>query len=649
MDEKRFTLLHFINNCLTKALLLAVLLPLTYVAQDTILLKEVDVSTSKEKLSSLGKKIDFIDSARKQQFIFNSVGDLISQNTPVFIKNYGPGNISTSAFRGGNSSQTAVLWNGLNIQNNLLGQTDFSLLPSVLFDEISVEYGGSAALWGSGAVGGSVHLGNKAKFNRGLTSKVNLGGGSFGLFNTSAGVELSKKKFISVTRGYLQNSYNNYKYKDTLDKINPDKELKHAAYYFAGVMQEFKFMLFNKQLLNINAWYNAGKRQSAHFNPNDISKAEQKDENIRLSADWNYFGATLKSNVKSAWFQDVINYTDSAYSIFSKGIVSTFIGENENNFTWGNKHVFNFGANVTSYWGENTGYINKHQLIKAALLAGNKFSVFEDKLIIYIAARGEYISTGKIPLTGNLSLEYHPLKSVSAKINAAKVYRQPSLNELYWYPGGNPKLLPEEGYTCEGDLSYNGQRGPFRYSVSGSAFNRVIKNWILWLPANNFSTPVNIQEVWSRGTETSWKINYSPNKFGVSLNIITGYVLSTVNSSGQENGNTQNKQLIYTPRYTINSNLGIFYSGLSLTYYHQYVGYRFTSSDNLQWINPYHYSSVRLSLKSRINNETGFILFAACNNIFNTNYSIVSGRYMPLRNFEIGLSLINNKPNKKQI
>ncbi len=63
---------------------------------------------------------------------------------------------------------TAILWNGFNIQNAMLGQTDLSLLPAVFFDEVEIEYGGSSAVWGSGAVAGSIHLNNRAGFGRGL-------------------------------------------------------------------------------------------------------------------------------------------------------------------------------------------------------------------------------------------------------------------------------------------------------------------------------------------------------------------------------------------------------------------------------------------------------------------------------------------------
>jgi iron complex outermembrane receptor protein len=616
-------------------------------AQDTVRLKEVDVTTGKTQLSAIGKKTETIDSVTKQRFVFNSVGDLLSLNTPVFIKNYGPGSLSSSSFRGGNASQTGIIWNGFNIQSMMLGQIDLALLPSALFDDIRSEFGGSSALWGSGAVGGSIHLDNQPRFNRGLTTKVNLGAGSFGLANASTNVEYSQSKFVSSTKAYLQSSINNFRYKDTLDKENPYKKQRHASYTFNGLMQEFRFILSPKQMLTVNGWYNTGNRELPVYNTLNISRAIQKDANLKTSLNWNYLSNKLNATIRAAYFHDQINYTDSALAVYSKSKLQTVIAESENIINWLKNNQLNLGINFTSATGVSNNYTGTKTLGKISFCAGNKFSFADQKIIIYTAVRTEYISSGQIPLTGNLSMEYKPIKNMSAKLNAAKVYRQPTLNERYWTPGGNPDLLPETGYTYEGDLTFTKRAGNFQASVSGSAFYRVIDNWILWLPGPNSTTPVNIQQVWSRGTETNTKLSFRRNKFAVGAGVITGYVLSTVTNSDQENGNTKDKQLIYTPRYTVNSHVSLAYDQLSLVYYHQYIGYRFTSSDNLQWLPPYHYSSVKLNWGTKLK-ETSVVLFASCNNLLDANYSVIAGRPMPLRNFELGISLSANKSLTKQ-
>ncbi|MDP1803305.1 MAG: Plug domain-containing protein, partial [Bacteroidota bacterium] len=136
-------------NFIIKALcVLFVLTSQISLAQDTVSLQSVEVIEKKIQLSQIGKKTEQIDSTIKEQFKLNSIADLLSLNTPVFIKNYGPGALATTAFRGGNAAQTAILWNGFNLQNAMLGQSDLSLMPSFLFENIDVEYGGSSSLWG---------------------------------------------------------------------------------------------------------------------------------------------------------------------------------------------------------------------------------------------------------------------------------------------------------------------------------------------------------------------------------------------------------------------------------------------------------------------------------------------------------------------
>ncbi len=107
-----------------------------------------------------GLKVQKIDSVTMEQFRFRNITDLLSLNTPIIIKNYGPGQLATVAFRGTSANHTAVLWNGLNINLPTLGQTDFSTIPVAGFDQLSVQYGSSASVVGTDAVGGSILLGS---------------------------------------------------------------------------------------------------------------------------------------------------------------------------------------------------------------------------------------------------------------------------------------------------------------------------------------------------------------------------------------------------------------------------------------------------------------------------------------------------------
>ena len=266
-------------------------------------LQGIEVTAKKNNLSQIGKKVETVDSTLKDQFKFNSVGDVLSLNSSIFIKSYGPGALTTTAFRGGNASQTAVLWNGFNIQNAMLGQADLALMPSILFENIEIEYGGSSSLWGSGSVGGSIHLNNTTRFGQGLFTSTNLGGGSFGMMNGSTHILFSKQRFISSTKVYVNGSENNYAYKDTLDKENPNKRQRNAGYNFKGLMQEFKFLINQRQILSINAWINSSQRRLPAFDPSSQSKTYQQDNAVRITANWNYFKTNFKSIVRTGFLK----------------------------------------------------------------------------------------------------------------------------------------------------------------------------------------------------------------------------------------------------------------------------------------------------------------------------------------------------------
>lgn len=626
-------------------LLLCTFFPARILSQDTVALQNVEITAKKNNLAQVGKKTEVIDSTIKEQFKFNSIADVLSFNTPVFIKSYGPGALSTTAFRGGSAAQTAVLWNGFNLQNAMLGQADLALMPSVLFENIEVEYGGSSALWGSGAVGGSIHLNNKTRFNKGIYTSTNLGAGSFGFLNGSANVLISRQRFISSTKIYMTDAKNTFNYKDTADKENIIKQQKHAAYTFKGLMQEFKFLINSRQLLSVNAWLNTNERRLPAIGTQAESKAFQHDDAIRLSANWSYISTGFKSIVRGAYFIDRINYTDSIAAIYSKSKAKTAMLENENYFTLNKNNQLNVGLNVSSSSAVTENYTSTKTLSRFSLLAGNKFSLPGDKFIAYVAARAEYFSVGTLPVTGNIALEYKLFKNMTLAANAAKVYRQPTLNELYWVPGGNINLKPEQGYTYEGTVSYKKQFKNTAVFVSGAAFSRQINNWILWVPGTNGNpAPVNVQQVWSRGTETTWRINYRKNKFFAGAGVVTGYVLSTVQADRQDNSNTLNRQLIYTPRYTANGNMMLGYDKLTLIFFHQYTGYRFTTSDNAEWLAPYHISSLRGNYNLPAKNVK-LVLYAACNNIFNANYTVLEARPMPLRSYELGITIQTLKKN----
>ncbi len=610
----------------------------------TIKLNEIVIHSSKAEKFTAGKKIQKIDSATLKHFNNTNLGDLLSINTPVFIKNYGPGNLSSSGFRGGNASQTAILWNGINIQNPMLGQNDLSQLPNFIFDNVSIDYGGSSALWGSGAMGGSINLNNRSKFNGGLNTSLNVGFGSFNTRKLNSNIQYSNSKFSSNTKVYLNASDNNYSYLDTTVKT-----MKHSNYQQKGFMQELSFVFLDHHQINARAWYHQSDRNFAPPLNKTISKASQADENFKMMLDWNYQKKNFSPSVKLAYFNDQLNYTDSIAALFSKNKTRTFVGEAETFYKINVHHQLFAGINFTNYEANSNNYIpNTKQYNKTAFMLGYSNHLFENKLVSNINIRQEISNTIIIPLTGNVGISYNLFKPITFKVNAAKVYRQPTLNDLYWPVTGNPNLKAEEGYTYDAGLEIKFAIKKISIQSEITYFGKQIDNWINWVPGpGGNAAPMNVSKVYSRGGETSSSVNYSNKKLNLKLGFNSAYVLSTSLQSALVNDASVNKQLIYTPRYNYGAQFMFRYDNFSLFYFHNYIGYRYSTSDNSSWLKPYDVGNLKVSYLFKME-SVNFITAFQINNIYNTSYFVIDKRPMPLRSYEVSITLTYHKPNKNK-
>ena len=619
-------------------------------------LKEITITgTRYEKLMSSKKNIH-IDSVILGSYSTSSLSDLLANQSTIHIKSYGQGNIATTSMRGGNASHTAILWNGLNIQNALLGQMDLSILPSMFFNDISLEYGGGSAAWGSGAMGGSIHLTNKPLFNQGIKTNLQTSIGSFGTKKMASNIILGYGKIASNTHLFFTQSENNYAYKDVNDKMYSLKKMSHANYQVKGLLQELAFKLNLYQIMNVRLWYNESNRYLPSFTLLP-AKQYQDDKNLKLNADWNYHRRKIKTSIRLGYFDDQLNYTDSLQGIYSKSPIKTLIAEGDLEYT--NRHqLFSFSINGTSF---ETGAYKKdltqeqkdatfaHQLNKLAFFAGYRLSMFQSRVTFNMGVRKELANQIAIPLTGNTGILCQWTKHVATKVNANKSYRQPTLNDLYWNPGGNPNLKSEDGYEVDGGIELAYQLKKIKLLTEANYFNRRTTNWIIWLPGEySYWSPRNVAEVYSRGTDTKMELSYSYKHWMLQSTLHTSYVLSTNQKTLGENDQSLGRQLIFTPRYNGQYTFLIRYKTSMILFNQTYTGYRFTTTDNTEWLNPYYLINVRCSYQYAFKTFFGE-LFCNINNLLNSNYTVMPNRPMPLRNYEVGITLKYNKLFKKQV
>ncbi len=86
--------------------------------------------------------------------------------------------------------------------------------------------------------------------------------------------------------------------------------------------------------------------------------------------------------------------------------------------------------------------------------------------------------------------------NIVAKASISRNYRFPTLNDLYFLPGGNPDLKSEHGFTYDVGLSFSvGKENVYALSGGINWFDSHIDDWIIWLPTTKgFFSPRNLKK-----------------------------------------------------------------------------------------------------------------------------------------------------------
>ncbi|MDX9750202.1 MAG: TonB-dependent receptor [Flavobacteriales bacterium] len=615
---------------------------------DTLLLKEFEVSATRLKSFAAGTKVQQMDSSTMARYAAADLGELLANASPVFIKSYGLGSLATTSFRGGSANHTAVLWNGLDLNSPMNGQIDLSLIPVGVADEVSVQYGGSTALWGSGAVGGAIHLSNTPRFGRGLHVDGGIGFGSFGDRRQRLRVELAKERWVTIIAAYNADALNGFTYMQPTPAGPVERTQTNAAMERRGVIAEQHLRIAPTQRIGLRYWFQDSDRRIPPTRLQHAGTAYQLDASHRLMADWQRSTGRWATTVRAAWFNERLDWyaaqdADPALSRASKSIA-----EAEMRYRPGGPHAVDVGVNHTHARALTDGYPDDPRQDRSALFAMYRYRPAKERFTGTASARQEWMVGNAVPFTGSIGAEYRLRSWATLKAHAARVYRVPTFNDLYWLPGGNPALLPEDGWSADVGVALQRTVKQFALRSEITWFNRMLDNWIIWLPGPAYWTPQNIMQVWSRGVETDSEIAWKRGTCTYKLGVVTNHVVSTNQIATGPHDASVDKQLIYVPMYSGNARIGVEHARASFILSTTYTGYRYTSTDNRDFLDPYWLlnasASVRVVKKTRWQAD----VFAHANNLLDTDHEVMLSRPMPLRNYQAGIRFHFDRPDVRR-
>lgn len=636
----------FLQNVLRgTALLMAMLFSFTETSgQIADTLREVKIrakrnkpkASNEERLNtySPGQTIVTIDSVTLQQYKFQNMANLLSQQVPVFVKSYGLNNIATLNFRGASAAQSQVYWNGVPIQNAALGIADVSLLPVSLINKVNVVYGSSSAMWGSGNVGGALLIENDLPAfddSGSFTQSVSAVAASYGHYQAGVKSALATKRFVLSVDAFGQSAKNNFPYEDN----NGVEQRMNNVKLQSGVgMLQAGYKINDKQTITARAWYQQYYREIPRALFEAFSVKNQRDESLRTLLDWNRKGNKTSTYVKVAYIRDIVWYEDSTVLVNAKNFTNQLYAEAGVNHRFNEHHKLLLFSPVHISSIDRVSLGDRYEQQRYALAAAYLYSAFDNKLNISVNGRGELIDDVKILLPG-INASYDVTDYLQLRANAQRTFRMPTLNELYYNPGGNPLLKPEKGWNEDAGYTLCVKR-KLAVQHSLSAYNRVIDDWIIWF-GGAIWTPHNIATVRSRGLQTENRFQYTLGSVTLHLSLNAAYTIATTMASYQPGDGSIGKQIPYTPLYNGQGNLGLTWKRLYVNYNHTYTGLRYITTDESYELPYYTIGNLQLMYSLTPGNNP-LQITAQCNNIWSSGYQVVNARPMPGINLLFGLS-----------
>lgn len=549
-----------------------------------------------------------------------SFTDVLRFNSNIYFKENGYGMVASPSFRGTNASQTAVIWNGISINSQLNGQTDFNLINTNNFDQIVIKNGGGSVQYGSGAIGGSIHLNNTLDFSSHFEHQVRLNYGSFNTQKASYTTNYGNSKFAANFGFQYVTSDNDYKYLDT-DDVN-----ENGAFNNLNFNLNLGYFISDHSIIKLFHQSFIGERELSGT-LNTISRSKYLDENFRSMLEWTTIGNTLTSKVKLAHLQELFKfYQNKTADNYSFGKVNTYLIKHILDYNVSNKLVLKsiLDYNYFEADGSSFGSPNRNAF-SATAIATYKPNA---KSAIGLNIRQDVTSGFKSPLLFSVDGSYRFNTNYKVLLNASKNFRVPTFNDLFWQPGGNPNLKPETSYQV--DLGHQ-----FSYKWVTLDLNTYYiknENLIQWKPSNSgFWSPINIDQTHSYGTEVGLTATKSLGKHQFKFTGNYSYTIS-------ENTKTK-KQLIYVPKHKATLSLAYNYKRLSFYYQHLYNDMVFTTSDNLTGpfysLPDYDIANTGINYQLIKNKSHDLKIGLDFNNVFNVKYNNVAFRPMPNQNYNI--------------
>lgn len=617
-------------------------------------LDEVRLSDVKIKKYTLGAKKEVFTDSISRLHSNPSLVNLLRNNTTAYFRENGIGGVTSIRLRGTNASQTAVVWNGIPINSQLNGQTDFSALSIRNYDNISVRTGGGVA-YGSSAIGGTVALNSVLNFEKHLNHNITTSLASFTTSSTNYKVSFGNKKF-TLNAGVDQFfSKNNYKFlgKRGRGRRNKNGELENYNFNINS-----GFFINEKHLLKFFHNSYLGKREFAN-SLLMLSNDDYRDHNLRNMFQWVYLGNRFKSTTSIVHLFEEYRFFDDKEirDVFSFGKATNTIIKHDAEYRFSKKFklksIIQFDHTVGRGSDIRKETRNRLSFALLSLLQLNKqwstsFNIRQEineldrfSFKSFVNGLGEFSkdvkdihsneTTNQNPFVASWDNKYIFNKLFKIKTSISNSFRLPTFNDLYWNGSGgigNPDLLPERAVQAEVSPSITWKG----LELTTTAYFINTKNQIVWRPISTAVwSPINVSAAENYGAEISLGFQKQINK--LKLNSKLQYAHTIAKDKDLD------KQVLFVPTNTIVFNTAFEYKKWAAFYQFQWNDEVFITTDNTRFLEARDVSNIGVEYVFTKEGKKEYSIGITANNIFNEIYELTAARPALNRNYQLRIAL----------
>jgi len=596
-----------------------------------------------------------------------NVADAIRDFSGVIIKDYGGiGGLKTISVRGLGANHTAVLYDGVQINDAENGQVDLSKLnlnnvqQITLYNAQPPDILQTARAFASASVLSIETLKPNLSAEKPYLITAGINTGSFGLFNPYLQWQQRlNNNWAVVINGYTQNANGSYKYLVD-DGLNVTTQKRTGSE--VAIQQIDGALVWNNvnDKLNIHInYYNSDRGVPGAVVSHTVPATGQKIYNRDLFFQGGYkhtWVNGLQLLINSKFSQNQLFYFDPHFPS-STGVLDQHFNQREYYQSaalayhikpnWSVSYSTDFALNNLNANLVNFRYPTRTTLLNVlatSLILGDW--TLQGSLLN--ANIDETVKTGTTTPNHNI---YAPTLMATVKPFVDKnfqlrgfykyVYRVPTFNDQYYNFISNLSLKPEFARQYDLGMSYNKSLTGFLsyLTLTADTYYNYVTNKLVFIPS-----------LYNGYTQNAGKVDIKGIDAGVKTmaNLSSAYKLNlSINYSYQQALYVDATQpdylnrLPYIPLHTVAVNAGISKGKIGV-YYNQVITSSRYYQDNSDpsYLTPAYGVSDASTVYKTLAGSNQFTISVGINNLFNKSYEVVRSYPMPGRSYRISFQII---------